>query len=74
MIWHNVVVIREFFMADSTFSVLFNNFSSDYPCSLDPWLWQQQCPDKSPDAFVFANKRGVPLFEQLPQASLGTVC
>jgi integrase len=24
----------------------------------DLWLWKQQCPDTSPNAFIFANKRG----------------
>jgi integrase len=24
----------------------------------DLWLWKQQCPDTSPSAFMFANKRG----------------
>ena len=24
----------------------------------DLWLWKQQCPDPSPDAFIFPNKKG----------------
>ncbi len=24
----------------------------------DLWLWKQECPDASPDAFIFANARG----------------